>query len=75
MTISVDDITKRMLETKKEIFPLDRLLPLKTVYSIFVEEYAKTKGLILSPRSYGVTDAFIAAFARLGGQWPASKRW
>lgn len=37
-----DKLQKRILETQKDIFPLDRLLPLETVYLIFIEEYAKT---------------------------------
>jgi len=36
------ELQKRILGTKKDIFPLDRLLPLETVYSIFLEEYTKT---------------------------------
>ncbi len=37
-----NQIIKRIFETKIDIFPLDRLLPLETVYKIFVEEYTKT---------------------------------
>lgn len=42
MTTTEEEFKKRINETKKEIFPLDRLLPIETVYSIFLEEYAKT---------------------------------
>jgi len=42
MAIIKDEFKKRILDTKKEIFPLDRLLPLETVYSLFLEEYIKT---------------------------------
>lgn len=33
--------TKRISETKTEIFPLDRLLPLESIYVIFEQEYKK----------------------------------
>ena len=42
MLTNNEELKKRILNMKKEIFPLDRLLPLETVYSIFVEEYSKT---------------------------------
>jgi len=42
MTVTNNKFKKRILTTKIEIFPLDRLLPLETVYSIFVEKYSKT---------------------------------
>ncbi len=34
---------KRITETKHEIFPLDRLLSLESIYRIFQEEYAKSE--------------------------------
>lgn len=42
MVVTDEEFKKRISETKKEIFPLDRLLPLETVYSIFLEEYKKS---------------------------------
>jgi len=42
MGVTDKELKRRILETKKEIFPLDRLLPLETVYSIFLEEHSKT---------------------------------
>lgn len=36
-----DIFNKRILNTKTEIFPLDRLLPLDSVYTIFLEQYNK----------------------------------
>lgn len=37
------NIIKRIFETKTEIFPLDRMLPLETVYLLFLEEYNKVE--------------------------------
>lgn len=50
----VHDIKKRILETRIEIFPLDRLLPLETVYLISVEEYSKTndRNLLFRDRKF-----------------------
>jgi len=39
---TANNLKKRISETQKDIFPLDRLLPLETVFSVFYQEYAKT---------------------------------
>lgn len=36
-----DDFRKKVLETKFDIFPFDKLLPIETVYSIFKDIYEK----------------------------------
>jgi hypothetical protein len=41
--ISEKQFKKRISDTVIEIFPIDRILPLETVFSIFSQEYAKTK--------------------------------
>jgi hypothetical protein len=39
--MDADFFQKRISQMKQEVFPLDRLLPLETVYAIWSEEYAK----------------------------------
>ncbi len=58
---------KRIAETEYEIFPLDRLLSLKSVYHIFQQEYIKSKDkhLFFKDRKYqrlreGYFSIFIA---------------
>lgn len=47
-------LQKRITETKHEIFPLDILLPLESIYLIFLQEYAKSedKSLFFKDRKY-----------------------
>jgi len=33
---------KRISETVRDVFPLDRVIPVETVYSIFAQEYKRT---------------------------------
>ena len=68
MAISSDDLKKRISETKKEIFPLDRLLPLETVYSIFLEEYTGTddRNLFFSDRKFQrLREGYFGLFATI----------
>ena len=63
-----DDLKKRILETIKDVFPLDRLLPLETVYSIFLEEYTKTndKNLFFRDRKFQrLREGYFALFVAI----------
>lgn len=67
---------QRIAETKTEIFPLDRLLPLETVYSIFEDEYAKTvdKHIFFKDRRYQrLREGYFAIFVALSIMDPANK--
>lgn len=58
----------RVAETVNDVFPLDRLLPLDTVYSIFVEEYAKEsdKSIFFKNRKYQrLREGYFALFVAL----------
>ncbi len=66
--MSEEFLKKRITETKTDIFPLDRLLPLETVYSTICDEYAKTKdrNLFFRDRKFqklreGYFSLFVAA--------------
>ncbi len=66
--ITNDQLKKRVLETKKEIFPLDRLLPLETVYSIFLEEYTgiDDRSLFFSDRKFQrLREGYFALFVTI----------
>ena len=43
MKTSDEFLQKRIVETKHEIFPLDRLLPLESIHLIFHQEYSKSE--------------------------------
>ena len=68
MNMDTDFLRKRIAQTKQDIFPLDRLLPLETVYAIFAEHYAKepNKSIFFHDRKYqrlreGYIGLFVAA--------------
>lgn len=59
---------KRIVETETDIFPLDRLLPLDSVYTIFHIEYEKedSKSAFLNNRVYSrLREGYYALFATL----------
>lgn len=59
---------KRIAETQTEIFPLDRFLPLDSVYTIFHIEYEKedSKTVFLNNRVYSrLREGYYALFATL----------
>ena len=65
------DLHKSVSETKWDIFPLDKLLPLETVYRIFKTEYLKIeqKGLFMDNHKFlrlreGYFALFVAAVER-----------
>jgi len=37
-----DFLEKQIKQMKTDVFPLDRMLPISTVFEIFKEEYGKT---------------------------------
>jgi hypothetical protein len=63
-----DLISKRISETQYEIFPLDRLLPLEAVYSIFEKEYNKTteKSIFFTDRKFQrLREGFFSLFVAM----------
>lgn len=68
MMITNEQFKKRVSETKNDIFPLDRLLPLETVYSIFREEYIKTddRNLFFRDRKFQrLREGYFTLFATI----------
>jgi len=54
MGIDNDKINKRIAEMKYDTYPIDRMLPLATVYKLFSEEYNKSvdKSIFFKKRKY-----------------------
>ena len=66
-----DFLRKRITETKTEIFPLDRLLPLESVYLIFSKEYNSVtdKNLFFRDRKYQrLREAYFSMFVAVSLQ-------
>ncbi|MBW1853794.1 MAG: hypothetical protein JRJ00_03800 [Deltaproteobacteria bacterium] len=59
---------KRISETVVDIYPLDRLLPIETVYSIFEREYARTdnKNVFFRERKFQrLREGYFSLFAAI----------
>ena len=62
------ELLKRIKDTKTDIFPLDKFLPLNTVYTLFHSEYEKekAKSKFLNNRIYSrLREGYYALFATL----------
>ena len=62
---------KRISETETDIFPLDRLLPLESVYTIFQQEYAKSedKNIFFRDRKFQrLREGYFAMFVAVSLQ-------
>ena len=60
-----EKIKKRIAETEHEIFPLDRLLSLESIYLIFQQEYAKSEDRNLffkDPKYQRLREGFFLMF-------------
>lgn len=69
-------LQKRIEETITEIFPLDRLLPLESIYIIFEKEYIKSedKSLFFRDRKFQrLREGYFAMFVALSLQDISSK--
>lgn len=69
--MDISSFKKRISDTQVDIYPLDRLLPLNSVYSIFVEEYKKSsdKELFFKDRYYQrLREGYFALFAAISLQ-------
>lgn len=63
-----EQFKKRISEVKIDTFPLDRILPLNTVYSLFLYEYSKLddKNLFFKHRKYQrLREGYFALFVAL----------
>lgn len=64
-------LQKRIFETRHEIFPLDRCLPLETIHFIFQQEYAKSndKNLFFKDRKFQrLREGYFAMFVAISLQ-------
>jgi len=69
-------LQKRIVETEHEIFPLDRLLPLESIYLIFEQEYAKSedKNLFFKDRKFQrLREGYFAMFVAISLQDTSGK--
>lgn len=63
-----EDLKRKILETKQDIFPLDKLLPLETVYFMWKEEYVKTndRNLFFRDRKFQrLREGYFSLFAAI----------
>jgi hypothetical protein len=64
-------LQKRIAETEHEIFPLDRLLSLESIYLIFQQEYAKSEDRNLffkDPKYQRLREGYFSMFAAISLQ-------
>lgn len=62
------EFEKRIEETIWDIYPLDKILPIETVYSIFIEEYKKqdNKSIYFKERKYQrMREGFFSIFVAI----------
>lgn len=63
--IDRNELMRRAVQTKYDIFPLDKLCPLPTVYRFLTDEYGKhsDKSILMSDRKYQrLREAYFALF-------------
>lgn len=61
-----NELMKRTIEMKRDIFPLNRLLPFSTVYRIMMDEYSRhtDKSVFMKERKYQrLREAYFGLFA------------